>query len=978
MLDNIIVHNTFFMKTNLSYILCNILFIFSFFQAQTQNVGIGTMSPHSSAKLDISSTTSGLLIPRMTTAQRTAIATPETGLLVFDNSTISFWFYNGTVWRELKPNNPLIDQDSDTKVDVEETADEDIIRFDLGGTERWRMRNNTLENSNTNRNVLIGQNTGLSSTGFFGYAGNTLIGDNVGTGLTFHQSNTIVGDRALQNATSNRNSALGGLALNAATSGGDNVAVGYSSLSSLTTGTENTGIGNYALSGLQAGMRNIALGNYAGASSLGRTTNYGVYIGNYAGYNSSRDHLLYIQNHTATPALESVPLIWGDFLNDSVRINGRLTIGSAAAGTGDGSNLYTFPTTDGTAGQALVTNGAGQVSWGIGADNLGNHTAIKNIQTNNYWISNDGGTEGVFVNPTGNVGIGMQPSQLFQVGGVTSSSYSTDIIASGAASGSGPSPILAADNTASTWFTNVGAQLGFWQYDFGAGNEQTIAQYSLVTASFSPFTAWNFEASNDGITWTTLDVQTTIPSTTAGAPSIYPIANTTPYRYYRVNFTAATGTQSSIIEIEMMTQNITYGDVFSVTSGGAVTINKNYTLPTTDGTANQFLQTDGAGNVNWGNVAATTPTKLVDADNDTKVDVEESLDEDIIRFDLAGTEQWRMVNDRLEPSNTSANVYIGQNVTPNPALITSPSLPPVSNVLIGTNAGLANYSSADNVGVGTNALRNMTGGAYNVALGMNSLASTINGVSNVGVGFSALPANTSGGYNIGIGESALPDNTTGGGNIALGTVAGISNVTGSNNIFIGHQSGKDKPGSNQLYIESHPSGIPFGVIPTPLIWGHFTDDSVRVNGTLAIGNPVNGANVYVFPATDGTANQLLRTDGAGNVSWAGLEAPATPVYLPNWQSYGFGYTPPRYYKTADGRVILEGLIRKTSAVNAGEVLFTLPIGYRPTGRLIYHADSENGGIRVDIDNAGNVYVLSTFNTGQNWISLTGISFRTDL
>jgi hypothetical protein len=48
--------------------------------AQT-NVGIGTTMPNTSAMLDISSTTRGLLAPRMTTAQRNAVATPAKGLL---------------------------------------------------------------------------------------------------------------------------------------------------------------------------------------------------------------------------------------------------------------------------------------------------------------------------------------------------------------------------------------------------------------------------------------------------------------------------------------------------------------------------------------------------------------------------------------------------------------------------------------------------------------------------------------------------------------------------------------------------------------------------------------------------------------------------------------------------------------------------------------------------------------------------------
>lgn len=68
-----------------------------------QNVAInGTgAAPAASAMLDVSSTTTGMLVPRMTSAQRTAIAAPATGLYVYDTTTGSFWYYNGAAWVEI-------------------------------------------------------------------------------------------------------------------------------------------------------------------------------------------------------------------------------------------------------------------------------------------------------------------------------------------------------------------------------------------------------------------------------------------------------------------------------------------------------------------------------------------------------------------------------------------------------------------------------------------------------------------------------------------------------------------------------------------------------------------------------------------------------------------------------------------------------------------------------------------------------------
>ncbi len=53
----------------------------------------------STAMLDISSNTKGLLIPRMTAQQRTSIASPATGLLVYQtNGDPGFYYYNGSGW----------------------------------------------------------------------------------------------------------------------------------------------------------------------------------------------------------------------------------------------------------------------------------------------------------------------------------------------------------------------------------------------------------------------------------------------------------------------------------------------------------------------------------------------------------------------------------------------------------------------------------------------------------------------------------------------------------------------------------------------------------------------------------------------------------------------------------------------------------------------------------------------------------------
>jgi hypothetical protein len=67
----------------------------------TGKIGIGTTSPNPSAILDIVSSTTGILIPRLTTSQRNSISSPAQGLLIFNTSTNSFEYYDGTGWQTI-------------------------------------------------------------------------------------------------------------------------------------------------------------------------------------------------------------------------------------------------------------------------------------------------------------------------------------------------------------------------------------------------------------------------------------------------------------------------------------------------------------------------------------------------------------------------------------------------------------------------------------------------------------------------------------------------------------------------------------------------------------------------------------------------------------------------------------------------------------------------------------------------------------
>ena len=113
--------------------LTTLLFVIMLYtSAAFSQVAINTNgnTANSSAMLDISSTSKGLLIPRMTTSQRDAISNPETGLIVFVTGSQVFYFYNGTNWEELGT-----------------------------GASGWELQNSTISADSLHQ-VVIGNNTG--------------------------------------------------------------------------------------------------------------------------------------------------------------------------------------------------------------------------------------------------------------------------------------------------------------------------------------------------------------------------------------------------------------------------------------------------------------------------------------------------------------------------------------------------------------------------------------------------------------------------------------------------------------------------------------------------------------------------------------------------------------------------------------------------------------------------------------------------
>ncbi len=104
------------------YIKVSVVSLFFSLTAYAQ-VGIGVSSPDASAMFEVKSTNLGVLVPRMSEAQRDAISSPATGLLIFqNNNTIGFYYYSGSGWIQLSDLNSLSDATSSSKGVVQLTG----------------------------------------------------------------------------------------------------------------------------------------------------------------------------------------------------------------------------------------------------------------------------------------------------------------------------------------------------------------------------------------------------------------------------------------------------------------------------------------------------------------------------------------------------------------------------------------------------------------------------------------------------------------------------------------------------------------------------------------------------------------------------------------------------------------------------------------------------------------------------------------
>ena len=149
---------------------------------------------------------------------------------------------------------------------------------------------------------------------------NTAVGVNA-LKVNIANSNTAMGYNALDaNTTGTQNTGIGVLALSAIVGGVDCTSVGYQALS-LATGSSNTAVGSNTLRNVVTGVGNVAIGDFAGNDVTGSGN---VLIGTrVADGQVAISNQLWLDNTNT-----STPLIYGEFDNDLIVINGTLAVGT--------------------------------------------------------------------------------------------------------------------------------------------------------------------------------------------------------------------------------------------------------------------------------------------------------------------------------------------------------------------------------------------------------------------------------------------------------------------------------------------------------------------------------------------------------------------------------------------------------------------------------------------------------------------------
>lgn len=650
---------------------------------------------------------------------------------------------------------------------------------------------------------------------------NIMIGYRAGTANTIGSNNSMIGNLAgYNNLNGNNNIFYGYRAGYSNTSGSNNFFSGTNAGHNNTEGEDNIALGTGAGFNIGAGSQNAYIGRYAGYNAIGDGN---VFIGNASGYNETGSNKLYISNSDT-----NAPLIYGEFDNGLLTVNGQLQLkdGTQADGyvlTSDSSGNTSWTAATSLTVKSVFDTLNGVVLAGSAVDETSDDFVFGSTQLN-YDGNTDHDSRFFFDKSKG----------AFRAGWITGTSWDTGNL--GAASFASGTDTKASGTHSTAMGVSTSAE-GFHSTALGYGTTATgdastsIGNTTVASGGNSVAMGYFTEAS--GSNSVAMGANTTAKSY---AETVIGRFNTD----YTPNGTTSWDTEDRLFVVGNGTSGSSRSNAMVILKSGNVGIGTS--MPDTtlhvvgqmkydDGNqANGFVMTsDTNGNASWTDpltIATDTMPIIADADRDTKIQVEESNDEDIIRFDLAGTEYFQFHAGRIHTPNAGGSILIGQGVGSNDDLSDN------RNTAVGYQAVQDITTGEDNAAFGSYTLQGNTTGNYNVAIGKGAASQGTTASDNVAIGRFALYDNETGNYNVAVGSEALEfGDTADAKNTAIGRQAGF-NAAGSSNIFIGYRAGYGHPGSNRLYIDNSSTG-------SPLIYGEFDNNLLTVNGDLEVVGNIN-------------------------------------------------------------------------------------------------------------------------------------------
>ncbi len=750
-----------------------------------------------SAILDVKSTNKGMLIPRMTKTQRDAISSPATGLMVFNTTDSSFYYYSGNSWTLIK-----------------------------NGNINWKRSDTDLSVADTTNNVGIGTSnpsgtfevSTVKHTGTYG--SNTAVGGTVTASSSY---TTYTPDRAFDGNTTSEwvsNNALPAwLQYDLGT--GNSKRVGKYSIyyehpssydhspSQWTFEASNDG-NTWTVLDTQNGQ-GWTIDGWKGFP-ITNTAYYRYYRLNITDNKGSIDNYIQINEvQFYEEVLNSFPAL---FVNDNKVGIGTSNPDATLDITG------TFQLTDGnqSTGKILVSDANGNATWtdgttvngggwtvngnyiyntsdsvGIGTSNpdatldiAGTFQLTDGNQSNGKILVSDANgnaswTDGTTVNGGGwtvngnyiynlsdSVGIGASPNARLTVNGRISADAAGSVI-------------IGKDAGLKQSYYNV--FLGF-----SAGkNTTTAGSYNVAVGTYS-LTDNISGSDNVAVGYNALYLNRTGDKNIAIGSGTLESDSTGSYNvavgYYALN-NNKTGNYNVALGEAALLSNLSgnyniaagYEALNDNTSGeyniatGALALQANSTggYNIALGDSVMFSNTTGNSNIALGRYS------LFENENGN---YNVALGEHALQNKTSGNYNIAIGLESMYGSGSSSrNIALGvESLYAGPVGVDNIAIGAYSlhanrgnnNIGLGFHTLYANTDGHDNFAAGDKVLELNTSGKWNIGIGDLSLSANISGNSNVGIGSEALKSNTTGGHNVGIGINAIHGNTTGNYNTSLG------------------------------------------------------------------------------------------------------------------------------------------------------------------------------------------------------------------